>query len=328
MNFNEIYENALYRIEHLIVSDFNPSILKQYISKNRYLWHDNNSISISPIKRSESSGNYNQNTKSNININTNENNNIDNFYTSHNNTPKQLNKIATRKKYVDWTALKQHEQNYTKLRKIRFVQNEIINTTNSSINNKRNISNDISRNHNNNILVNNNTTSNSNNLSKAKEFSKIVKDINQRKYSLNKNKIPFIPKSSNNSQNKNKIPKRKEDYQKFLKKKIQIEVDNNIINIDIRKPLEKKPNYLEELKLKRGSYDPNRKNKDTNIKSFNDIYNLKYQADMFDLKAKRQTQLININKGNYNIEANEKVTNYLCDSIQTKLAILNNIETY
>ena len=52
---------------------------------------------------------------------------------------------------------------------------------------------------------------------------------------------------------------------------------------------------------------------------------LKYQAQKYATKAKEQEQLMKIQGQDYNTEACEKMSNYLCDSIQAKIAILKQI---
>ena len=87
-----------------------------------------------------------------------------------------------------------------------------------------------------------------------------------------------------------------------------------------------KPDYLHEsisMRKKKNGYDIKKySNKNEFIRNLDD---LKYQAQKYATKAKEQEQLMKIQGRDYNTEACEKMSNYLCDSIQAKIAILKQI---
>jgi len=212
---------------------------------------------------------------------------------------------------------------------------------------------------------------NNNNINKNRSSSqKLSKRTNNNKNILNtRNIIPHIPPSKSieskiNEYNnnvkaknniKNKLLNQNGKYNKMrlyssgsnavnmstIKKsnkltkipKNSFTKQENKYNIDIRKPLDIKPDYLHQKDLKlfqkpnKKIYEINKNNKFMNREKFlNNIHNLKYQADKFEEQAKKQEQLMKINHGNkYNINQYEKVSNLLVDSISTKLALLNQL---
>ena len=212
---------------------------------------------------------------------------------------------------------------------------------------------------------------NNNNINKNRSSSqKLSKRTNNNKNILNtRNIIPHIPPSKSieskiNEYNnnvkaknniKNKLLNKNGKYNKMrlyssgsnavnmstIKKsnkltkipKNSFTKQENKYNIDIRKPLDIKPDYLHQKDLKlfqkpnKKIYEINKNNKFMNREKFlNNIHNLKYQADKFEEQAKKQEQLMKINHGNkYNINQYEKVSNLLVDSISTKLALLNQL---
>ena len=212
---------------------------------------------------------------------------------------------------------------------------------------------------------------NNNNINKNRSSSqKLSKRTNNNKNILNtRNIIPHIPPSKSieskiNEYNnnvkaknniKNKLLNQNGKYNKMrlyssgsnavnmstIKKsnkltkipKNSFTKQENKYNIDIRKPLDIKPDYLHQKDLKlfqkpnKKIYEINKNIKFMNREKFlNNIHNLKYQADKFEEQAKKQEQLMKINHGNkYNINQYEKVSNLLVDSISTKLALLNQL---
>ena len=212
---------------------------------------------------------------------------------------------------------------------------------------------------------------NNNNINKNRSSSqKLSKRTNNNKNILNtRNIIPHIPPSKSieskiNEYNnnvkvknniKNKLLNQNGKYNKMrlyssgsnavnmstIKKsnkltkipKNSFTKQENKYNIDIRKPLDIKPDYLHQKDLKlfqkpnKKIYEINKNNKFMNREKFlNNIHNLKYQADKFEEQAKKQEQLMKINHGSkYNINQYEKVSNLLVDSISTKLALLNQL---
>ena len=211
---------------------------------------------------------------------------------------------------------------------------------------------------------------NNNNINKNRSSSqKLSKRTNNNKNILNtRNIIPHIPPSKSieskiNEYNnnikaknniKNKLLNQNGKYNKMrlyssgsnavnmstikksnnLKKipKNSFYKNENKYNIDIRKPLDIRPDYLHQKDLKLFQ-KPNKKIYELNKHKFmnrekflNNIQNLKFQADKYEEQAKKQEQLMKINHGSkYNINQYEKVSNLLVDSISTKLALLNQL---
>ena len=166
----------------------------------------------------------------------------------------------------------------------------------------------------NNLKQININTNKSENLKYHREINKPQKRINNH-----------ISQNINN--NSNKDIKKKNYEKKTLKSK-----DNNRYNIDKRQPLDIKIDYLKKME---------NNNKDTKVKIYenkkllkdknnvsNNIELLNFHSKNYEDKAKRQEQLMRI-KGNSNDrnEDNVKLSNYLIDSISTKLAILNQMSS-
>jgi hypothetical protein len=106
-------------------------------------------------------------------------------------------------------------------------------------------------------------------------------------------------------------------------------INNDIrYRIEIRKPLDKKIDYLRERKTspdqKIKIYDSKQIKDKKNI--LNNIEILNFHSKKYEDEAKRQELLMRV-KGNkkYGNEDNVKLSNLLIDSISTKLAILNQI---
>ena len=154
-------------------------------------------------------------------------------------------------------------------------------------------------------LKKNNTNKNINN--------KRNNNIISHSINLNNNKI----RSASMIKNKSKISNKNYSSKNF----------DNRYNIDIRKPLEKRIDYLRE---KPPSLEPRTKIYDTKklFKDKKDILNnidsLNYYSKKYETEAKRQEQLMRV-RGNksYGDDDNIKLSNLLIDSISTKLAILN-----
>ena len=167
---------------------------------------------------------------------------------------------------------------------------------------------------------------------------------NLNKINNNTNKSEVIKKNNTNVKPQNKINnfvsqniinnrmnqklennKKTNDKNKLLK---PLNNNNNKYNIDIRKPLDEKIDYLR--KRENRSHDAkikiyeNRKLLKNKTTMNNNIELLNFHSKNFEERAKRQEQLMRI-KGN-SIDRNEdnvKLSNLLIDSISTKLAILN-----
>ncbi len=156
----------------------------------------------------------------------------------------------------------------------------------------------------------------SNEIKREKNFIKNEKK--NQKYSL-----PYIfkiKKNNNILDNDKKLNLSNNKYDK-----------ENKYNIDIRKPLDIKPDYLHQKNLQ---IFPSSKKK---IYEKKQIYNskeeyidnlnkLKMQAEKLEDEAKKEEQLIKINGGiKYNVQKCSKVSSLLYDSISTKLALLKQI---
>ena len=180
-----------------------------------------------------------------------------------------------------------------------------------------------------------------NNLKYNKSYKnvKLNNNISQKKINIKKNNtnININNKRNNNiishsiNKNSNKI-----QSASMIKNKSKIPNKNNSpknidnrYNIDIRKPLEKRIDYLREkplfLKPRIKIYDSKKLFKDKKD-ILNNIDSLNYYSKKYETEAKRQEQLMRV-KGNksYGDDDNVKLSNLLIDSISTKLAILNQI---
>ena len=179
----------------------------------------------------------------------------------------------------------------------------------------------------NNVKLNNNITQNKNNIKKNNTNKNINNNINNNvSHSINVNNNKFQSASSN--KNKNKIPVSQEKN-KNNRNSSPKNIDNRY-NIDIRKPLEKRIDYLREkppsLEPRVKIYDSKKLFKDKKD-ILNNIDSLNYYSKKYENEAKRQEQLMRVrgNKSNGN-DDNVKLSNLLIDSISTKLAILNQLK--
>lgn len=325
MEFDIKYEKVLQEIDKIIYTDYTPRSLKNFIEGYRL---DENLREKQDRQLKEGLG-------------------------------------VKRKQYVDWSEIKHHERQYTKAKIHKIAQNEIERIKSKErekeyiskidelgVNKKRFGSYD-------------NKDSNKTNQKniKIKEFSKLVNRMNLNKIqNQKKNNSKTLSQSTPNSNpNTNSRNLQSGSYSKqYLKKKKNlspikvamtipnestssktinvikkkklpsisqnIEISNNRYNIDKRSPLDIKPDYLHEsisMGKKKNGYDIKKySNKNEFIRNLDD---LKYQAQKYAIKAKEQEQLMKIQGQDYNTEACEKMSNYLCDSIQAKIAILKQI---
>ena len=146
-----------------------------------------------------------------------------------------------------------------------------------------------------------------------------IRNTNFQSASVIKNKNIITQSQENKSSNKNKINNRNTAPKNI----------DNRYNIDIRKPLDKRIDYLRERNTSQEQrvkiYESKNLFKDkkdilNNINMLN-IYSKKYEDE-----AKRQEQLMRVKGSNkYGNEDNVKLSNLLIDSISSKLAILNQI---
>ena len=162
-----------------------------------------------------------------------------------------------------------------------------------------------------------NDTSQSNKIKREKNL--IKKENKNQKYSL-----PNILKKKNNNilDNNKKQNLSNNKYEK-----------ENKYNIDIRKPLVNRPDYLHQKNLqifpisKKKIYEKKQiyNSKEDYIDNLN---KLKLQAEKYEDEAKKEEKLIKLNGGiKYNAEKCAKVSSLLYDSISTKLALLKQINS-
>ena len=197
------------------------------------------------------------------------------------------------------------------------------------------------------IMMNKNRKNNmnlkkiNNNLKYNKSYKnvKLNNNISQKKINIKKNNTNInIKNKRNNNIISHSINKNINKIQSasMIKNKSKIPNKNNSpknvdnrYNIDIRKPLEKRIDYLREkppfLKPRIKIYDSKKLFKDKKD-ILNNIDSLNYYSKKYETEAKRQEQLMRV-KGNksYGDDDNVKLSNLLIDSISTKLAILNQI---
>ena len=195
------------------------------------------------------------------------------------------------------------------------------------------------------IMMNKNRKNNmnlkkiNNNLNSNKSYKnvKLNNNISQKKLNLKKNNTNknINNKRSNNilsysiNINNNKIQSASmiKNKNKILNKNNSTKKFDNRYNIDIRKPLEKRIDYLREkppsLVPKIKIYDSKKIFKDKKD-ILNNIDSLNYYSKKYETEAKRQEQLMRVRgKKSYGDDDNVKLSNLLIDSISTKLAILN-----
>ena len=175
----------------------------------------------------------------------------------------------------------------------------------------------------NNLNLNNNNNMKNINTNKSNINIKNIKNNNLNNNINNKN-IQSL------SVNRNKESQSQENNKNRNKNTAPINNDKRY-KIDIRKPLDKKIDYLREKKTSQDRrvkiYESKQLfNDKKNV--LNNIELLNYHSKKYEDEAKRQELLMRV-KGNkkYGNEDNVKLSNLLIDSISTKLAILNQITT-
>ena len=186
----------------------------------------------------------------------------------------------------------------------KYKEKELINNKNKN-KNKNKIINNINKIN----VINTNKSEIINNNNKIKPQNKINNLLSQN---INSNKINIKNTSNKKSKEKNK----------------PLKPINNKYNIDIRKPLGEKIDYLRQMEKNKQEgkikiYENKKFSKNKNNAS-NNIEILNYHSKNFEDRAKRQEQLMRV-KGN-SVDRNDdnvKLSNLLIDSISTKLAILN-----
>ena len=178
----------------------------------------------------------------------------------------------------------------------------------------------------------NNPNMNNNNMKNIYTNKSNINIKNTKNNNLNNN----INNNINNkniqslSANRNKVSQSQDNNKNRNKNTAPINNDKRY-KIDIRKPLDKKIDYLREKKTSQDTrvkiYESKQLFKDKkNV--LNNIELLNYHSKKYEDEAKRQELLMRV-KGNkkYGNEDNVKLSNLLIDSISTKLAILNQITT-
>ena len=174
-------------------------------------------------------------------------------------------------------------------------------------------------------------------LNKNRGKNKIGLNIN--KTNINTNKSEMINnKSRTKSQNKinnhlsqniinnnNQINLKKGNLRKNSEKNKALKpLNNNKYNIDIRKPLDEKIDYLRQMEKNRPEGKIKIYENKKLAKNKNNIELLNFHNKNLEDKAKRQEQLMRIKGNTYDRnEDNVKLSNLLIDSISTKLTILN-----
>ena len=194
--------------------------------------------------------------------------------------------------------------------------------------------------------IKNNNPSQNKNFNKQKNItSKNNLNLNNNMKNINTNKSNINIKNIKNnnlnnninnkniqslSVNRNKESQSQENNKNRNKNTAPINNDKRY-KIDIRKPLDKKIDYLREKKTSQDRrvkiYESKQLfNDKKNV--LNNIELLNYHSKKYEDEAKRQELLMRV-KGNkkYGNEDNVKLSNLLIDSISTKLAILNQITT-
>ena len=232
----------------------------------------------------------------------------------------------------------------------KFKQQKKLNKNNNNNNlNKESLTINVNENNNNNFLSENGQfipyskfkeieliNKRSKNKLGINNINKININTNKSEIINNNNKVKSQTKINNHlSQNiNNNIINIKKDINKknIEKNKPLKPLNNNKYNIDIRKPLPEKIDYLRQLEKnkKEGKikiYENKYLSKTKNNIS-NNIEILNYHSKNFEDRAKRQEQLMRIKgNSNYKNEDNVKLSNLLIDSISTKLAILNQMSS-
>ena len=222
--------------------------------------------------------------------------------------------------FIPYSEYKEYEMNKNKKMKINLKD---INNYNNNKPIKENI----------NILNNKNKKINrNNNIIKSSNISKRSQNKynNQNINNINKSQsINNINNNNNNIQgiytNINKAAQSRENNKNRIKSTASKNTDNRY-KIDIRKPLDKKIDYLRERKTSQDHRVKIYESKNMNL--LNNIELLNFHSKIYENKAKMQEQLMRV-KGTkqYGNDDNVKLSNLLIDSISTKLAILNQISS-
>ena len=171
-------------------------------------------------------------------------------------------------------------------------------------------------------IKNRNRNGLNNNINKANINTSKSEMINNKNRAKSQNKINNH--ISQNINNNTKINIKNGNIRKNSEKNKVLKPLNNKYNIDIRKPLDEKIDYLRQMEKNRPEGKIKIYENKKLLKNKNNIELLNFHSKDVENKAKRQEQLMRI-KGNTNNrnEDNVKLSNLLIDSISTKLTILN-----
>ena len=157
--------------------------------------------------------------------------------------------------------------------------------------------------------INTNKSEMINNKSRTKSQNKINNHLSQNIINNNNNQINLKKGNLRKNSEKNKALK---------------PLNNNKYNIDIRKPLDEKIDYLRQMEKNRPEGKIKIYENKKLAKNKNNIELLNFHNKNLEDKAKRQEQLMRIKGNTYDRnEDNVKLSNLLIDSISTKLTILN-----
>ena len=191
--------------------------------------------------------------------------------------------------------------------------------------------NNIPNNNNNNQKLKIDSNINNNNNNKVHYIYNNVKRFNMSQSNIINNRNNKNSQSLSANRNGNKVSQSQDNSNNKDNKgnRNTAPINNDIrYRIEIRKPLDKKIDYLRERKTspdqKIKIYDSKQIKDKKNI--LNNIEILNFHSKKYEDEAKRQELLMRV-KGNkkYGNEDNVKLSNLLIDSISTKLAILNQI---
>ena len=336
MDFEQKYDDALYRINILLNDNYTPKNLKKYIEGYKL----EQSIDVRNKKKLEESF-----------LNQSYNNNSYMF-------------DEKRKKQVTLTEIREHEQRFDRIKaqniinneikrkKMKQQENEYLNKMEREYNTKRYSP----------LKTDNDKKSNIINNIKRREFSKIANKINIEKLKeRNKKRTLDLDVNNLNSKSNQELRNKKMKsssselkrdrfdnikYKKMImsnsKNKIrnssvktrtkpnEIERENRY-NIDRRIPLEIRPDYLRQKdkifntptqKIYQKQFKSNSKDK-----YLNHLNELKLKAENYETQAKREEQLMKLrNANNFEYDTANKVSSLLYDSISTKFALLNQIQ--
>ena len=171
-------------------------------------------------------------------------------------------------------------------------------------------------------IKNRNKNGLNNNINKGNINTSKSEMINNKNRAKSQNKINNH--ISQNINNNIKINIKNGNIRKNSEKNKVLKPLNNKYNIDIRKPLDEKIDYLRQMEKNRPEEKLKIYENKKLLKNKNNIELLNFHSKDVENKAKRQEQLMRI-KGNTNNrnEDNVKLSNLLIDSISTKLTILN-----